>query len=85
MLKYLFTGSFQRRQWLQNSVDERAVRISYAFLQAEQGLKVRVREEQLPEGHQLGRLAQLGRNRMNEIRHQTRATVISLHRSKFNF
>jgi hypothetical protein len=61
------------------------VRIGNALLQTEQRLQVRIGEEQLPEGHQLGRLAQLGRNRMNEIRNQTRAAVVSLwHFIKFN-
>ena len=61
------------------------MRIGNALLQTEQRLQVRIGEEQLPEGHQLGRLAQLGRNRMDEIRNQTRAAVVSLWRFiKFN-
>ena len=65
---YLFAGSFQGRQRLQNAVDKRAVRIGHAFFETKQGLQVRIGEEQLSVGHQLWRLTQLSSYRMNEIR-----------------
>jgi len=75
---HLFAGSLQCRKRLEDTIDKSAVRISYALLQAEQRLEMRIREEQLTVGNQLGRLAQLSCHRMDEISYETSAAVLCL-------
>ena len=75
----LFAGAFEGGQRIEDGADEGLMRIGDAGFQREQALQMGVGEQQLAEGQQLRRLAQLRRYRMHEIRYQTRTAVLTLY------